>query len=296
MSELKPTKYKVLRVTQLDTEQFDYQMYEMLKTFLFETLKQKPFTVLFKFQPELSAGLRFILWNFTVNKHNKNIGQEILGTEYRNANGGPMTFKKYIFGVYVVFLKWLLDRQHFVVKAMELVISTRKTVYAEKVINSLQTFGQFLALLNFLQFMKSGDHVNFMERMLGWNHVYTNKPTPRYIDYTYKRREMLWAHITDTILCLIPFINFRKIFNIANKLLLKVRNSSQTHAKEFENEEFVCGVCKELPFNPHHGECDHVYCYYCIQSSLSCAGSFLCSICQFNITQIKPVEIINRGI
>lgn len=291
MSQTKNTKYKVLRVTQLDAEQFEYQLYDLLKTFLIDSFKDGPLTVLLNFQSELSAFLRLVLWNFSVKKNNKTIGQDILGTEFQNKNGSATTaVQRHIFGFHVVILKWLLDRQEFILKGLEIVMKSREHIICvEKLLSWLQTFSQFLTLLNFIQFLKTGDHLNLLERLLQLNHVYSRKPTPRYIDYKNKRREMVWENITETILCLMPFINFRKIINIANKAALKITNV-QTKKTDKENIDLTCTVCRELSTNPHCGECGHVYCYYCIQLSLSSAGSFICYNCSFSIVTIKSVE------
>jgi len=287
-------KLRVLRVTQLDTEQYDDYAYNMLKTFLLNSFKDQPFTFLLNFEPEISACLRYVLWRFSTKLYNRNIAQEMLGTEYMNKNERPMTeLQRNIFGVYIVLLKWLKDRQNTFLRLLQKFQifkeeNNNRINIVRKILSTLEIAIQLFTLLNFLKFLSSGDHVTLFERAFEISHVYTAKPAPRYIDYAYRRKELIWENIQKTIICVLPFINFRKIANTLHKTYSKIFTSKLASLNT--DIDFNCAICHQLATNPYCGVCDHVYCYYCIQTSLMMTDSLDCVKCNLPIDSIKPVE------
>ena len=156
-----------------------------------------------------------------------------------------------------------------------------------RIFKYVESCSEIVVYVNTLLFLTSGNYVSVIERCLNLKHVYTGKPYPRYIDYAYIRKEMVWDATTKTILCLLPLINFKKI----SYHLSRVFNSRELALKDNNTDvdsNMCCCLCKEMPTNPYQVGCSHWYCYYCLMANLI-DGSFTCVVCGMVTETFEPV-------
>ena len=291
MSKNEKKKIKVLRVTQLDAQRIDSRAFTILKDFLVESLKQEPFTFLLHFEPELSACLQFVLWNFSIRKNGKNIGQRMLGTEFVNLQSkeGTLTNRQtYSFVVYI-FIQWLRNREHFFVRLMRRLLKIGDdgtgSCRIQKMFTYMETVSTVLYYVNLIAFIQRCDYVSVLQRCVQLKHVYTGKPYPRYIDYKYMRKEMVWENVTQTIMCLIPLVNFHRITFLFNSWFSR----RSREVEDVDCNSMKCGICEEEASNPYQiVDCLHVYCYFCLQTN-KVDGEIQCYICGINSTAFRPV-------
>jgi len=54
----------------------------------------------------------------------------------------------------------------------------------------------------------------------------------------------------------------------------------------------TCAICSQRPIIPHHIQCIHVFCYYCIRGSVIADSDFSCPVCDFSYKgDIHPVIV-----
>lgn len=284
----KQKKLKVLRVTQFDAEQINNSIFNSLKNFLIDSLKSDNLSWILNYEPELSTCLQVLLWYLSVHKLGKTIGQSMLGTEYINQHGSTIrNNQKNIFLVYI-FMKWLRSRESLVLKIFEKYLKSLKSgssVSLSKIFKYAELFFNMMIYVNMLQFLRTGDHISIMERCLQLGHVYTGKPFPRYIDYSYIRKEMIWEAITQTVLCILPLINFKRFFIYFNNL----RQWQNKKKSEDSIMEIKCQICDLIPTNPYQNGCCHLYCYYCIMVN-SVDSFFTCQVCGHGSIELVPAN------
>ncbi|XP_066928007.1 peroxisome biogenesis factor 2-like [Clytia hemisphaerica] len=286
----KQEKYKVLRVTQLDAEQIDSSIFSLLKDSLVNSLKAEPFCKLLNFEPELSVSLQAVLWYFSVYKHGKTVGQNMLGTELVGVNGRKINNIQCYGLLFAIFIQWFKNRESLWVKLMDKMDLNGTSLM--RIFKYIESCSEIIVYVNMLLFLTSGNHVSVIERCLNLKHVYTNKPYPRYIDYDYIRKEMVWDTTTKTMLCLLPLINFKKISYHLNRFF----NSKKLILKDDNTEVHLsmsCCLCNETLTNPYQVGCPHWYCYYCLMANFI-DGSFTCILCGMVTETFKPVIFQKR--
>ena len=286
----KQKKLKVLRVTQFDAEQIDDSIFNTLKNFLIDSLKGDNLSWILNFEPELSTCLHILLWYLSVHKLGKTIGQSMLGTEYNKQHGSTIdNNQKKTFLVYI-FIKWLRNRETVVLKIVEKYLKPLKgnhSVQLSKIFKYAELLTNIMVYVNMLQFLRTGDHISIMERCLQLCHVYTGKPYPRYIDYSYIRKEMMWEAITQTVLCVLPLINFKQLFIYFNNLWWRPKkNKSRDSIMEMK-----CQICELVPTNPYQNGCYHLFCYYCMMVN-TVDGFFTCQVCGHASAELGPANFV----
>lgn len=286
--------FHVLRVTQLDAEEINNGICSILRNEIKGSLQTSPFSYLLNFEPEIYALLRLVLWKYSVHDTESSIGQAMLNSKYTNMNGGKLiTQKKYAYGMLTVLIYWFKDRQRLVIAMIAKLLEKNEKIHMlplfEKFISHFITVLNFLSLINFLLFLQSGTSVNLIERLLGLKHVFRGKPSPRYIDYEYMRKELIWRYIMDTVFCILPFVNFRKLFNLAENWFRP--SVSPKDSEIIPGNVLECRICSEKATNPYSSECNHVFCYYCIKGNMNADSNFQCPICRIAVQNIKPLVI-----
>ena len=288
-------KIDVLRVSQLDTEQIDNAIYNILVNEVKRSLNSEPFTYLLNFEPEINAVIRFILCKYSVSLLDATVGQTMLGTKYISEDRTDVNNQqKYQYFLVIVLLRWVKDRQRTFLKLLEaiLVYTDRSdtVLILQRIISNADILFKVASFINFLLFLTYGGHVNLLERLLQLKHVYVSKPSPRYIDYEYMRKELIWESVLQTTFSLLPFVNVRKILNVGQRVLRYVQGSKPI------GKEFNCAICLEKPTNPYNGLCNHVFCYFCIKGNILVDSNFTCPSCGEIISKIYPTEVDRKSL
>lgn len=286
MKEIK--KSVVLRVTQLDAAQLENSVFQILQDELKTSLQNDSLSFLLYVKPELNAILRYILWKLSINKAGITIGQSMFNTEYLYLNQSISCRQRYIFGVVTILLPWVKERFSDIIKVFNFLFKANSVIYSpqniENVYKYIERLLKLLSLINFILFLRYGKRASILERTLQLDHVFSDKPTPRYIDYAYMRKEMLWEATSQTLICLLPFLNVQKLSNTFAKLCRYFRNDVITNHKKL----FECAICSEKATNPYCGNCKHIFCYYCIQVNILYDSGYNCPTCGDVISEIAP--------
>ena len=162
------------------------------------------------------------------------------------------------------------------------------------------------ALLNFLMFLLRGRSASLTERVLRLDHVFQEKPAPRYIDYDYMGKELVWQHVGETIISIVPLINFRLLNRYALQVVRYVRGGGGGSGGGNVGggggvgggdggtvNDFLCQLCGERATNPYTtGSCRHVFCYYCLQVNVQTDSDFSCPTCGVGVGQMEPYQIV----
>lgn len=90
----------------------------------------------------------------------------------------------------------------------------------------------------------------------------------------------------------LPLINIHSMKRkIAGILKPKLDQQLQRQAPEL-NVDSKCAICLQRPSLPHHINCRHIFCYYCLKGNVLADPKFQCPICDFSCDgEIFRVEI-----
>ena len=287
---------KVLRVTQLDGEEIDAQLFNVIKREVKSALLTKPFTFFLHFEPEINAIIRYILWKISLGRDSvsSTLGQAMLNTERLFQNNNLNSNKKKWYMCVVIFTFWVKERESTLTRLLELILRfCKKEFYVDLIKNylsKLETFVYLLSLLNFLVFIKNGVYSTLLDRIFQWEYFFKSDPSPRYIDYDYMKQEMRRQIITETIIAILPFINFAKLFDVIQTQYYKV--GGKTYQSEVNlHESFTCSICREKVINPYTSHCKHIFCYYCVKGNMDNITDFTCPVCNEVILSTEPLDV-----
>ena len=287
---------KVLRVTQLDGEQIDTQLFNVIKSEVKSALLTKPFTLLLHFEPEINAIIRYILWKISLGRDSvsSTLGQAMLNTERLFQNNNLNSTKKKWHMCVVILIFWVKERESTLTRLLELTLRfCKKDFYVDTIKNYLskvETFVYLLSLLNFLMFIKNGVYSTLLDRVFQWRYFFKSNPSPRYIDYDYMKQEMRRQIITETIIAILPLINFAKLFDVIQTQYFKI--CGRTYQSEVNlHESFMCSICREKAINPYTSHCKHIFCYYCVKGNMDNITDFTCPVCTEVILSTEPLDV-----
>ena len=287
---------KVLRVTQLDGEQIDAQLFNVIKSEIKSALLTKPFTLLLHFEPEINVIIRYILWKISLGRDNmcSTLGQAMLNTERLFQKNNLNSTKKNWYMCLVILIYWVKERESTLTRLLELTLRfCKKDFYVDTIKNylsRLETFVYLLSLLNFLIFIKNGVYSTLLDRIFQWQYFFKSDPSPRYIDFDYMKQEMRRQIITETAIAILPFINFAKLFDVIHTQLCKI--FGRTYQSEVNlHESFICNICREKAINPYTSHCKHIFCYYCLKGNMDNITDFSCPVCNEVILSTEPLDV-----
>lgn len=299
---------RVLRVTQLDAHNIDNSIFTNLQTDIKSTFGNDSLSFLSHVEPEINALLRYILWRLSIRDEGVTVGQKMFNTQYLSDNKRMGTKQRLVYGIIVVLLPWIKERYNNITNCVDFFLKlgklspTRQQNQQQKLAfgnyyKHVENTIKLLTLLNFLAFLRNGRFVSVLQRLLGLDHVFTRKPSPRYIDYGYMRKEMIWESTAQTIIAVLPLVNIKKLSNFVLRTSIHLNLISSAD----EVDMITCPICQEKVTNPHSAvkqidnlPCHHMFCYFCIQSNLIADANFACPVCGKAIVEIAPSVMNNR--
>lgn len=278
----------VLRVTQLDIAQIDTSLFNVLQSEVKLLLeKDSLFVFLLRFEPELNAIIQYIIWKLSTKKNGRTTAQEMFSTEYVALGQNMSSRQRDILGFTTILLPWVKGRFLNLKN-----ILTRNTQFDIDLFDNsyvyIETILKILALLNFVIFLRYGKRASILQRLLSLDHVFKDKAVPRYIDYAYMQKELVWDSIVHTLVCIIPYVNFRKLKNNWANFNRWVLNQPVACPRN----RLVCQVCIQKATNPYAANCEHIFCYYCVQANLLSDSNYACPTCGITISEALPLELV----
>ncbi|KAK7501864.1 hypothetical protein BaRGS_00006950, partial [Batillaria attramentaria] len=111
-----------------------------------------------------------------------------------------------------------------------------------------QTALKVASLVNFLVFLRRGVYLSLAERLVGIQAKFPQRQLMRQVSFDFMTREILWHGFSEFLLFVLPLISIQRMKNT-------------------------------WPVHPHHVDCRHVFCYYCLASNLKADPNYACPLC-----------------
>lgn len=261
----------VSRVNQLDAMSLDDEINKVFENQVKEIFKFCPPGKVDKWQPEIKAILKIIIWNFSLRSKSCTFGQQMLDLRYDNLN----KFKSILYLALKLLPDYIKDR------AIDngMISSRRRTSKLKIYLNWLITFVRLLELINLISFLHRGIQPLLMERLLRISSVPASRHKPRIIGYSYMTRELLWHGLIELFTLGIPMLNYHYLKQKIRRFWYRSKQDGIKRTFPIMNESTVCAYCKEKPILPTHAGCEHVFCYYCLSANFAATNVFLCPEC-----------------
>lgn len=288
-----PPCHPALRISQLDAAELDSELVELLKAQLRKVVEFVRPDLMVKTGPELTAGLRLLLWYFSLRAGDATVGQQLLGLCYRDVGGRFPTWMSYrqkvTFAAMTTMAPWLEER------SADLSLLTPPRL--EWVWGGLEVgekVWKVASLVNFLVFLHAGQYQLLLERLLPIRALFPRRMPARDVSFHFMDREMLWHGFAEFLFFVLPLINWRRLRNMMVGYVLS-RSGGRSGREARSREYGECAVCGETPVNVHEiPDCPHVFCYVCLAGNLTADPGFCCPLCGQRVddpSTIRPVIV-----
>ncbi|KAI8576085.1 hypothetical protein K450DRAFT_193124 [Umbelopsis ramanniana AG] len=328
MAALKSSPLRVMRVSQLDSDLLDVELFGMLKEQLWSAFSLFNHSIREKFEPELVAILSFLLYKFSIYDSAASYGAQLQNLKYRNerlhkgalesfAKDAPITkTQKILYGLFMVGGQYTWSRLSRLMTTQGWGAldedDTRKKVY--NILQRAEKYWQALTLVNFLVFLFNGRFRTLIDRILQMRLVYAKKSLNRQVSFEFLNRQLVWHAFTEFLLFLMPLINLEKLkLKVSRMLLPKSYLASSQGYDQLPDHQ--CAVCHEKStndatgtgtgapigqmedltvHNPYVANCGHLYCYVCLKSKITLyEGEWACLRCGERVESMeKYAEIV----
>ncbi|XP_059145530.1 peroxisome biogenesis factor 2-like [Physella acuta] len=288
-----------LRVSQLDASELDQELVQLTKTQLSQLFKYHKVNFLARFEPEIQAAIKFLLWKFALYDSGATVGQQILGIYYRqprkvNPGAGITGREKILYAFLVIICPWLKER-------IATLLSYCGLGHLESEVNwwlhHVETVVKVSTLINLLVFVKRGVYLTLVERVLGLRAQFPHRQGQRQVGYEYMTRELLWHGFSEFLFFLLPLINFQRIKNTVTRWVGVQRSNSQGHVRHRTNADLLsCAVCDQSPVMPREIGCRHVFCYYCVAANFSADPNYTCPQCGHPVVSQTNIQAVKHHI
>ncbi|XP_029004528.1 peroxisome biogenesis factor 2 isoform X2 [Betta splendens] len=292
----------VLRINQLDALELDSALEQLVWTQFSRCFQSCRPGLLTPLEPELKALLRLLLWRFTLYSNSATVGQALLSLRYHNVLSTAPRYRplsrrqKLGLALLTVGPQWLQDRSHSLFLGMGLsaggLLSERDSGLLQKGLRTCLTLissvVQLASLLNFLVFLRRGQHPVLSERIVGARAVFAKPNVVRDVTYQHMNRELLWHGFAEFLIFLVPLLNTG---NLKASVSALVFGRERVEARGAGDAWKECGLCGEWPTMPHTVGCRHVFCYYCIKSQIIAEPCFACPRCGAEAGQLVPAKM-----
>ncbi|KAI8911931.1 Pex12 amino terminal region-domain-containing protein [Powellomyces hirtus] len=281
----------VLRVSQLDAELLDTELTTLLKEQLISVFAFFKPNVKDAFEPEITAVLQYIMCHMSIYAMGASYGLQLQNLKYRDesrhqgrlersAVDAPLSrWQKVAHALLFIGGRWGLLRLNRYATTHEwsedAQSSWRNRVW--RYLQKAHSVYKALSLANFLAFLYNGKYRSLLDRILRMRLVYSRRETGRQVSFEFMNRQLVWHAFTEFLLFLVPLINIERVKNsITRAISGPVTVDLPAH---------ICAIChaedrpKSTIHNPYVTNCGHVYCYYCIKTSIMVDHAFPCPRC-----------------
>ncbi|XP_078045206.1 peroxisomal biogenesis factor 2 [Augochlora pura] len=254
----------VSRINQIDAAQLDDEIYKVMRNQVKRIAEYQPMSGIDRWQPEIDALLKFLMWKFSLYRGKSTFGQQLLNLHYENIDRTRSLY----YLILTVAPAYARDKLEGSDRARWL------AGICDRIANATKLF----EFVNFLIFLHRGTQPRVVEYLLGISSQSTITHKPRNIGYTYMTRELLWHGLMELFTIGLPMINLHYWKHMAKRLLTTGR-SKTVQAFPKMTVATKCAYCGETPIMPMHAGCEHLYCYYCLMSHFAATSDFLCPEC-----------------
>lgn len=240
--------------------------------------------LLTRFQPELDLCLRTALWHYSVRKQVATFGQQLLFICYDPAQlQRSRLVLHYILNVAVRYgrdvvafrgahIEWLQTGQQ----------------WADNV-------GVLASFVNFFRFLSTGKRPSIVDWILRLDHITMHGNRRRDVGYTNMSRELIWGGFMELLGFTLPLINYHAVRRKLRNLMPFSSSSGGADGalvdlKPHMSLDTQCAYCAERPTLPHHMNCSHIFCYYCLMGNVTADANFQCPICDKRVGIVDVVS------
>ncbi|KAI8337135.1 Pex12 amino terminal region-domain-containing protein [Chlamydoabsidia padenii] len=210
MASLRTSSLKVMRVSQLDSDILDLELFDILKEQLWNALSLFKPTIKENFEPEMLGILNLILFKLSVYDSSATYGAQLQNLKYRNerehggilesiAKDAPLTkTQKIVYGVLTVGgqYTWTRTNRYITEKGWgELDESDIRNKFY-RVLQSGEKYWKAFSVINFLVFLYNGRYRTLIDRFLSMRLVYAKKSLNRQVSFEFLNRQMVWHAFT----------------------------------------------------------------------------------------------------
>ncbi|KAI8350879.1 Pex12 amino terminal region-domain-containing protein [Choanephora cucurbitarum] len=308
LATLKTSSLKVMRVSQLDSDLLDLELLDILKEQLWKSLSLLKPTIKEDWEPELLCLLNLVLFKLSIYDSSASYGAQLQNLTYRNerqhqgalallTKDAPLAqWQKIIYGIVTVGgqYAWTRLNRHVTSRGWGELDEDDRRNKIYRWLQAGEKYWKACSLLNFLIFLWNGKYRTLIDRCLSMRLVYAKKSMNRQVSFEFLNRQMVWHAFTEFLLFLVPLINIEKL---KMRLMRTLLPKSYLVSKGYDQlPAHQCAICHDQQVtqdmtvhNPYQTNCEHLYCYYCIQSKLAIFGDeWPCLRCGEKVTQIQP--------
>lgn len=267
---------KVLRISQLDVSELDNDLTSIMQEKfigIFKALPQVSF--LTRLKPELKAGLRYLLWKWSMGNNECTFGQQMMGLKYSTNNGMVLSkHQRWFLFAYFVCIEWIQDRFEDIFNTLF------PSLQADRLLDFIKSLFQLANMINFCFFLLQGRYPSLKERLLRIKIVSKRRQSLRELNYDYMNREIIWYGFSEFMFFVLPHMNLPALRNWFRTMLNKIVPSQRNTLSSWsEASSSNCALCDCPPVLPQITQCKHIYCYYCIAANVKADSNFPCTIC-----------------
>jgi len=240
-------------------------------------MKFLPLSFQNRWQPEVDAILQIVILQLSLRGVGATFGQQLLNLEFLKSQK-----KTALLAVVIpIVLKYLHTRSNDIV-------SETKSRKIKRFMEISSQWGDVSisvgSFVNLLLFLHSGFYPNLLYRIFGIQMAYSS-PNGRHrqVGYTHMTRELIWHSFIELLVFVLPLINYHYIKrHVLRVLMLGASVSKSKHVPGKQMSLTInskCAVCSQRPILPHHMDCNHVFCFYCLQANILADPHFACPHC-----------------
>ncbi|KAJ3152946.1 peroxisome assembly protein (Peroxin-2) [Geranomyces michiganensis] len=307
LAAYRPPALNVLRVSQMDAELLDAELTTIVKEQLVSMFAFFKSDIKDTYDPEITAILQYIMCHLSIYSMGASYGLQLQNLKYRNEArhqgrleisgvDAPLSMtQKVLHALLFIGGRWGILRVNRYATAHEWSeeanTSWRNRLW--RYMQKAETAYKALSLLNFLAFLYNGRYRSLLDRLLRMRLVYQRRETARQVSFEFMNRQLVWHAFTEFLLFLVPLINVERVKNTITRAI-----SGPTTV---DLPEHICAIChaedrpKTTIHTPYITDCGHVFCYYCIKTSIMADHSFPCPRCGATIRDIQRVAPHERN-
>ncbi|OAD57008.1 Peroxisome biogenesis factor 2 [Eufriesea mexicana] len=260
-----PSPY-VSRINQIDAVQLDEEIYKVLRNQAREIGKYQPIEKIDRWQPEIDALLKYLVWNFSLRRGKSTFGQQLLDLHYENITGP----KSVLYAIFTIGPAYVRDK---------LANATGANPNFTAVLDHVADLAKLLEFLNLLIFLHRGTQPRVVEYLLGIASSSSTVHKPRNIGYSYMTRELLWHSLMELFTTGLPMLNLHYFKHALKKLFARARRVRFQRSFPLMDSTTRCAYCGDTPILPMHAGCRHIFCYYCLNAHFTATNEFQCTEC-----------------
>ncbi|KAJ8099119.1 Pex12 amino terminal region-domain-containing protein [Lipomyces tetrasporus] len=303
LSQLTSTaNYPSIRVGQLDAALLDNELFDILKSQIWDCSKYIQSQIKEHYITELSLLLKVLAWKVTVWDHSATYGGLLQNLRIVDARHGllskgvlrnPSRRQKLAIGLLTVFGDYIWHKliEYMAERTWE-ENSTSWKRWLYKTSQGLDSLYSILDLANFVTFLFNGKYPTLLYRLCRLRMVSSSRALSREVSFEFLNRQLVWKEFTNFLLFVLPIIHIPRLKRTFNKMITTASSKTDTTTGHLSFlPERTCAICYYQDSrigglsatadpasigvgsnditNPYVAvECGHIYCYVCLVTQI----------------------------